>query len=304
MSLTSPKIERWSKAALLKWKAERLVEKSRGVLAPHEAVKTLAEYHVPGASFHPTELKLEPGLPEGDWQEIGRAVAHVRESAHLWLGDWLLYGTRLYGVQTAYDLARQATGLPEGTLRDARWCAKKYKPEERKPELSYCHHLVLAKYPTEVRERILTEAIEIGLTTRQCRKLAEDECGKREKPKTARVDVSIHLWPETVERLRQMADGRQLTWFVSRIVEDWLRSKGETTCLRAEVNTQERRDAWRKEGICYLCGSNPASEGRHTCENCRKVQRDLEKISANRPGTGRWKRRHHAIVAGSTRANA
>jgi len=295
---TSTTITRWSKAALARHRAE----KERGILHPSEAIKTLAQYDVRGASFQPVELKIEAGLPEHDWMQIARAVAYVRECAHFWLGDLMLYGVRFYGVQTAYDLARQATSLPESTLRNAYWCSKKYKPEQRKPELSYCHHLRVARYPEAAREKILTEAAELGLTSRQCLEMAQAEFGKLEKPKGARVDVTVHLWPETVERLREMADGRQLTFFVSRIIEDWLRIKGEATCIRPELTTKERRDAWRKEGICYLCGTNPATEGRHTCDNCRKVKNGLERLSRGRSNSGRWRRAHartSTVVAAS-----
>ena len=255
-----------------------------------------------GASFQPVELKLEPGMCEGDWMAVARAVAHVRECAHFWLGDLMLYGVKLYGVQIAYDLARQATGLPEGTLRDALWCAKKYTPEQRKPALSYCHHLVIAKYPPQARERILNEAIEIGLTTRQVRKIAEEEFGKAEKPKSARVNVTIHLWPETVERLKEMADGKQLTWFISRAIEDWLRSKGEGDCVPHPQTTAERRAEWEAEGLRNLCGTNPHLEGRKMCEHCRETRNLLDRLAAGRTNSGRYRRRHHGrtIVAAST----
>jgi hypothetical protein len=294
---TAPfKIEKWSKAALVKWRAQ----KEQGILKHNDAVKSLASYHVRGASFNPTELKLASGMPEADWMEILRAVSHVYESAHFWLGDAMVYGTALYGVQTAYDLARQATGLSHSTLQASYRCAKRYAPEQRKPQLSFHHHNLLAYYKPELREKILNEAIEIGLTTRQCKEIAEKECGKREKPKTGRVNVMVHLWPETVERLKAMADGKQLTWFVSRIIESWLREHGEEACLRTEMTTQERREAWRKAGICYICGTNPPTEGRYTCERCRETQRLIERITYRRPGSARYHRgrsNHAATVA-------
>jgi hypothetical protein len=295
---TSTTIARWSKAALARHRAEQ----SRGILQPLEAIKTLAQYHVRGASFQPTELKLEAGLPEAEWMKIARAVAHVRECAHFWLGDLMLYGVRLYGVQTAYDLARQATSLPESTLRNAYWCSKKYRPDQRKPELSYCHHLRVARYPDETREKILTEAAELGLTSRQCLEMAQAEHGKLEKPKGARVDLKIHLWPETVERLKTMADGKQLNWFISRAIEDWLRWKGEGDCIPHPQTTAERRAEWEAEGLCILCGTRPHLEGRKICEHCRQTRNLMDKIAANRPGSGRWRRRHahtSAVVAAS-----
>lgn len=266
-------------------------------MSPSEAIKTLAEYNVHGASFQPVELKIEAGLPEGDWMEIARAVAHVRECAHFWLGDLMLYGIKLYGVQTAYDLARQATSLPESTLRNAYWCSKKYRPEQRKGELSYCHHLRVARYPEAAREKILTEAAELGLTSRQCLEMAQAEFGKREKPKGFRVDLTIHLWPETVERLKTMADGGQLNWFISRAIEDWLTIKGQGDCVPHPQTTSERRAEWEAEGKCNLCGTRPHIEGRKICDHCRETRNLLERLSRGRCNSARYRGRKHAGMA-------
>ena len=290
---TSTTITRWSKATLARHRAE----KERGILSPAEAIKTLADYNVRGASFEPVELKLEAGMPEGDWMEVARAVAHVRECAHFWLGDLMMYGVRFYGVQTAYDLARQATSLPESTLRNAYWCSKKYRPEQRKPELSYCHHLRVARYPEQARERILTEASELGLTSRQCLQMAHAEFGKVERPKSDRVNITIHLWQETIERLKVMADGKQLTWFISRAIEDWLRWKGEGDCVPHPQTTAERRAEWESEGLCNLCGSRPHLEGRKICEHCRQTRNLLDRLASGRRNSGRWRRKHAATVA-------
>jgi hypothetical protein len=296
---TSTSITRWSKAALARHRAE----KSRGILSPSEAIKTLAQYDVRGASLQPVELKLEAGMPEADWMKIARAVAHVRECAHFWLGDLMLYGIKLYGVQTAYDLARQATSLPESTLRNAYWCSKKYRPEQRKPELSYCHHLRVARYPEEARERILTEAAELGLTSRQCLEMAQAEFGKVEKPKCGRVDLTVHLWHETIERLKAMADGGQLNWFISRAIEDWLRWKGQGDCVPHPQTTSERREAWEAEGLCNLCGTNPHIEGRKICEHCRETRNLLDGLSSGRRNSGRWRRRHASVAKTTILAN-
>lgn len=269
---TKLRIEKWSKLQAFR---------QRALLKPDEAVKTLAEYHVKGASFNPTNLQLEAGMPEGDWMEIGRALAHVYESAHFWLGDWIEFGRRSYGIQTAYDLARQATGLSINTLRSASRCARVYPPEKRHAAVSYMHHLQLAKYPEATRDRLLAEAEELGMTMRQVRRAAEEEHGTREQENpTKRIDVTLHLWPETYERLQEMAraSGGQVNWFITRALEDWMKIKGEGEYIRGELTTAERRARWETEGICIFCGSNPATEGRKTCESCRAAGSAAEKF--------------------------
>ena len=257
ITLATAQIERWSKAALVKWKAE----KERGIIKHDERVRTLAEYHVRGASFNPTELRLAPGMPEADWMDVGRAVAHVYESAHFWLGDWIEYGRKTYGIVTAYHLAKQATGLSEGTLRCAARCARSYKPEERHPSLSYMHHMQIVKYPPETREKLLTEAEEIGLTTRQVRKAAEELHGTNEREDVLKRHlVSVYLWPETYERFRDLAhsDNKRTNWFITRALEEWLRIKGHADALKPELTTEERRARWEADGICIMCGTNEA----------------------------------------------
>jgi len=279
MATQSLKIERWSKTAL----ARKRAEKMRGILQPSEAVHSLAEYNIKGASFNPTALTIEAGLPEFDWMEIGRALAHVRESAHFWLGDWIEYGRKTYGIVTAYDLAKQATGLSENTLRNAAMCARRYAPEQRKPALSYMHHMIVIKYPDEVREKALTEATELGLTTRQTVKVAQEiyPTRKKEPRPWHRESVTIPLFPETIERLRDLAseERRPLRWFIARLIEDWLTIKGQGDCIRKDLTTSERRMRWEAEGLCVLCGSNEASEGRKTCQPCREQANKHERES-------------------------
>jgi hypothetical protein len=252
------------------------------IKTPHK----LADYDVPGARFNPTQLVLAAGLPEEDWQAIGRTLVNVNQASYFWLGDWILYGTKLYGVQTAYDLAAQATGLSRQVLRGAARCARSYLPADRFPSLSFHHHATLEKYPPQVRTKLLKEAEELGLTSRQVRKMAEEECGT-EKPNTERKSVVVRLWPETIDRLKEMA-GRnaKLDWFLTRIVEDWLRWRGESNCLREKRTTAEQRTDREAQGLCIMCGTRPGDnekipterypEGRavrnsKTCRKCREL---------------------------------
>lgn len=296
MATQAIKIERWGKAAI----ARKRLAQMHGILQPNEVVHSLAEYNVHGASFNPTELKIEAGLPEGDWLEIGRALAHVRESAHFWLGDWIEYGRRTYGIVTAYDLAKQATGLSENTLRDAAMCARRYAPAQRKPALSYMHHMRVIKYPDAVREKALNEACELGLTTRQTEKVAQEIFPTRKKePKPwYREKVTIPFFPETIERLRDMASAerRPVRWFIARIVEAWLLENGQGDCLRKDLSTSERRMRWEAQGLCILCGSNEADEGRKTCQPCREKANKYERESGRNSNR---ERRRYADDAGT-----
>src|SRR5271170_3249275 len=78
--------------------AVEILPPNNGVLAPAK-YKSLADYHVEGARLSPTELRMAEGMSEQDWVKIGRALAHVCMSTYWWIGDFVAYGMRNYGVK-------------------------------------------------------------------------------------------------------------------------------------------------------------------------------------------------------------
>jgi hypothetical protein len=200
------------------------------ILAPAK-VKTLAAYNVPGAEFNPTNLQIEPGTPESDWMTIGRALASVCQSAYWWVGDWLLYGFNTYGKQTTYDLAQQATGYTRSQLHECAYIAKRFPPERRVGALSFFHHKSVAKFLPAVADKVLAEAVELGLTGRQVREAAQQETGEA-KPKPHHPlqlkKVTVRLYGPTYDKLRERCGkGQTVDSLISQIVETWL-AKGDT----------------------------------------------------------------------------
>ena len=197
------------------------------ILAPAK-VKTLAEYHVPGASFHPTNLQIEAGTPEPDWLQIGRALASVCQSAYWWVGDWLLYGFNSYGKKTTYDLAQQATGYTRSLLHACVCTARRFPPERRVESLTFYHHQCARKFPPAVADKVLAEAAEIGLTGRQVREVAQQEIGAA-RPKPHHLlqlkKVSVHLYGPTYEKLRARCVSQTVDSLIGQIVEEWIAIK-------------------------------------------------------------------------------
>ena len=270
-------------------------------------IHTLAEYDVRGAQFQPTQLVLESGLPEEDWQEVGRAIVRVNQASHFWIGDWIEYGRKLYGIQTCYDLAAQATNLSRGTLQEYARLARQYAPPDRFPSLSFGHHKALSKFPAQARTKLLAEATELGLTAKQARTLAENECGKPGKQRDGahRRSVIIKLWSETIERLQEMRGKTELSFFVARIIEDWLRWKGvedfEPDFIRDARKVQQAGRIAR--GLCATCGVNPIdttglryperdAKRTNTCAACRAKKRNWDK----------WDRHERILPDGATLA--
>jgi hypothetical protein len=192
------------------------------ILSPAK-YKTLAEYNVNGAHFAPTGLDIEPGLPESEWMALGRVLASVVQSAHWWVGDFLQYGFRTYGKKTTFDLAQQATGYSRCALYQCARIAKKFPPERRVEALTVYHHTAVASLPPETADRLLAEAVEVGLTARQILAMGREECGKG-RNRFNRKTVSVILSEGTYDVLKARAVGKNVGWLIADVVEAWLAS--------------------------------------------------------------------------------
>ena len=69
---------------------------------------------------------------------------------------------------------------------------------------------------------------ELGLTGRQAADAALEEVGGRKKPQremNGRRAVTIRLWMDTYNLIKQHAQGRSVDWYIAQIVEDWASQK-------------------------------------------------------------------------------
>jgi hypothetical protein len=186
--------------------------------------KTMAEYHINGAHFAPTGLEIEPGMSEKEWMALGRKLATVCQSVTWWIGDFLQYGFRTYGKVAAFDLAQQATGYTRSQLYTCSYIAKKFPPARRVEALTVFHHHSVAGAPPELADKLLAEAVEIGLTARQLKAMVDEECGKK-KNRFDRKQVQVELWQATYDKLAGRAGGRPIKWFIVDIIESYLTGK-------------------------------------------------------------------------------
>jgi hypothetical protein len=256
----------------------KLVAKGTQVLPPVKNVRTLAQYNIPGAHFNPTELKLDAGLSETEWSNIGRAITHVESASKWWIGDWLRAGSKAYGKRATFDLARQATGNDKQVLWLYSHVASRFEPHRRVAALSFSHHTVVAALPPEVADRLLHEAVELGLTSDQLYKMGRDECGKK---RTYTLEkLKVYLSDETLEILKELSqssNNKRLGWYVAQIVEEWLRDRGHDL---GQPKTKKELYAERQAaGFCGYCGENIPEAGKKTCEKCLATQRTYDRWS-------------------------
>lgn len=210
------------------YKAQNSVEvlspqKSPVILPPNKDVHDLSAYNVSGAHLNPTELVIDAGMAEGEWMQIGRMLAHVCQAAYWWIGDFVLYGFQNYGKKAAYDLAQQATGYSRHSLFNCVYVARRFPPHRRVAALTFYHHYMLVGFEPDLADRLLAEAVQLGLTGRQLRDMARDEIGET-KEKAPRDHIRVTLRKEVLEKLKEMARSQDLSveLFAAGILSDWV----------------------------------------------------------------------------------
>lgn len=202
--------------------AVAILPPNNGVLAPAK-FKSLADYDIQGARLSPTELRISEGLDEKEWVQLGRALAHVCMSTYWWIGDFISYGKRNYGVKISYDLAQQATAFTRNVLHHCTYVAKAFPPERRVEALTFYHHSILAKFLPEIADKLLLEAVEYGYTARQVREMADDIIGKKKKEKKETgTEVTFRLPDNMYAELTERASSPLHHFIPFVIISGWL----------------------------------------------------------------------------------
>ncbi|MES2995897.1 MAG: hypothetical protein V4733_03715 [Verrucomicrobiota bacterium] len=117
----------------------------------------------------PTGLVLARDLDFEEWSAIAKSFGRALQSAAWCIGDWLIYGERKWGKQLllegadfdpekpnrlpghVFDAAIAATGLDRQTLSQYASVCRAIPREDRREELSFSHHRVLAPLPPASR---------------------------------------------------------------------------------------------------------------------------------------------------------
>jgi hypothetical protein len=146
-----------------------------GVIDVEQVSMTTNSRDLPEAiRLTPTGLDLEDGMSFAEWQSIARNFGQALQSAAWCIGDWLVYGENKWGRQMAlkgegfddisssripleaYELALDATGLDLGTLKNYAMTCRSIPREQRRPGLTFAHHLALVPLKPDARVRWLS----------------------------------------------------------------------------------------------------------------------------------------------------
>jgi hypothetical protein len=118
------------------------------------------------------------------WADIGRQLSVVLASSAWCLGDWLIYGQRVY--QDRYREAVERTGLDYQTLRNYAWVARRFELSRRRDGLAFGHHAEVASLPEHEQDFWLRKAEQLGWSTSQLRREVRASLRERsDRPGTA-----------------------------------------------------------------------------------------------------------------------
>lgn len=166
-----------------------------------------------------TCLALAEDLPLEEWKKIGQQLRVITDSSAWWLGDWLNYGQQRFPDR--YRRAIVETSLDYQTLRNYAWVAARYRPETRRPALSFQHHAEVAALPEEEREAWLDRAEKAGWSRNQLRKQlraarslpAEEQQGDLVKVLFMIARDRMNRWQEAASR----ADRDLIDWMTAAL---------------------------------------------------------------------------------------
>lgn len=112
-------------------------------------------------------LQLPEGLEFGAWVQVGCQLGRMEAAYRWWVGDWLNYGERTYG--STYTREMDVTGLEYSSLANCRWVAKSVGFSRRRENLTWSHHLEVAKLTAEDQELWLQKAEANAWTAKELR---------------------------------------------------------------------------------------------------------------------------------------
>jgi len=209
-----------------------------------QALRELSAYQIKGALFSPTELVIESGLSEREWMRLGAAISRVCSSANWWIGDYIQFGIKTYGISPAYTLAQQVSNYSRTFLYSVAGTARRFAPSERSPKLSFYHYTTARSWPHDLAIKLLAEAEENGWTGRQMLAIARKEYGIQPRPSLyKRKKIVAWVWNETYYQLQEKADGMKLSYFLNQIIEEYLIGKPAERYSASGLTTKTR--AWR-----------------------------------------------------------
>lgn len=161
-----------------------------------------------------------------EWQQAGSRISSLVNSSAWFLGDWVTYGEAQF--ESRYRQAVDMVGLNYQTLRNFAWVARRFPLARRRGNLSFYHHMEVAKLPDAEQDYWLDRAAEETWSVRtlrqQLRKPPDD--GQQAVEEEAMPVVRINAESTQVDRWTAAASQ------VDAAMEDWIVATLDTAARR------------------------------------------------------------------------
>jgi hypothetical protein len=122
-------------------------------------------------------LQFKRKLSYEEWIEAGKRVSQYIVMSKKYLafmvGDWINYGADHF--PNKYEAALEAGMYEIGSLRNICYICRKVKPHQRRMELSFNHHAVVAPFAPEKQAELLQKCTDESLSVHSFRRMSEGD---------------------------------------------------------------------------------------------------------------------------------
>jgi hypothetical protein len=134
-----------------------------GAITHQPKPQSLQFVALPKASLTENGLTYDQTPTFAEWEAHGKALQQCSGATLWWVGDWFVYGENRFGEESY-----QAVGdyEPE-TVRCAVWVSSRVVLHNRRAEISWNHHKIIASLEPAEQVKWLGLAVEHKLTTRE-----------------------------------------------------------------------------------------------------------------------------------------
>lgn len=193
-------------------------------------------------------LQLTERLPFEKWSAIGAQLANHATSVAWCLGDWLVYGEKVYSDR--YRDAIKQTSMDYQTLRNYAWVARRFSLSRRRDRLSFGHHAEVAGLPAPEQDFWLRKAEEKTWSRNRLRREVRASLRERKNIETTKepgilqapdesapdtadgqiqysaFNLNVHISPEQMTICKSAADsqGMKLEEWILRALEEAARN--------------------------------------------------------------------------------
>jgi hypothetical protein len=181
-------------------------------------------------------LQIAAAIDFESWMTMGRRITGISNACAWCLGDWLLYGERVFGER--YKTAVTATSLDYQTLRNYAWVARRFEMSRRRDSLSFQHHAEVAALPEPDQDLWLLRAERSRWSRNELRRrLGAERRLQRLQRSEAAVTVSVEVTKSREQRWRQAAQAAQQT--LSEWIATAVDAAAEATLVGPPAPVQE-----------------------------------------------------------------